>query len=83
MHFLLLCTGDIETNPGPNTGNQALLDVESLPDGHSKQMCIIFSLLKDLQVRSIHSSKCHAELAADVNTIKTSQINIDTKVKSI
>ncbi|CAN7943411.1 unnamed protein product, partial [Ixodes hexagonus] len=80
---LLLCCGDVETNPGPTTRSEALLDVECLPDEPSEQMTVLFNLLKDLQARSIQSAKCQTDLAADVKAIKAGQKSIETKIGCI
>lgn len=62
MASLLLCSGDIEENPGPTTRSEALLEVESLPHNPAKLMKIVFQLLKDIHLRSSQSSKCQTEL---------------------
>lgn len=81
--LLLLRSGDVETNPGPNTRSESLLDIESLPSDPSEQMNVLFKLLKDLHTRSLQNSKTQAELAADVKSIKNGQKNIETKITGL
>lgn len=83
MWFLLLCAGDIETNPGPETRSNSSLAPEYLPTDPSKQMQTVFRVLKDIQVCSLESSKIKADLAADVKEIKMSQKKIEDRIASI
>lgn len=90
MALLLLCCGDVETNPGPPKTRSAAsvdaensLDVETLPDEPSEQMEVIFQLLKDLQSRSVQSSERQAEIFADVKTIQTGIGQIENKIGCI
>lgn len=83
MLFLLLRAGDIESNPGPNTRSTSSLLPESLPADPSEQMQAVFNILKDIQVRSVESSKIQADLATDLKEIKTSQKKIEEKIGSI
>lgn len=83
MLFLLLQSGDVETNPGPNTRSENVLDIDSLPENPAEQMKAMFKLLKDIHSRSLQSSKVQTELAADVKAIKNGQKNIETKITGI
>ncbi|XP_075740643.1 uncharacterized protein LOC119162968 isoform X1 [Rhipicephalus microplus] len=75
MIFSLLRSGDVETNPGPNTRSENLLDIDSLPENPAEHMKGMFKLLKDIHSRSLQSSKVQTELAADVKAIKNGQKN--------
>ncbi|XP_037560837.1 uncharacterized protein LOC119439949 [Dermacentor silvarum] len=83
LMFLLLCSGDVETNPGPDTRSASLLSLEDLPDDPAEQMRVLFHLLKDLHTRSVQSAKSQAELSADIKSIKSSQKSIETKIGNI
>ncbi|XP_049526033.1 uncharacterized protein LOC125946588 [Dermacentor silvarum] len=83
MLFLLLRSGDVEANPGPDRRTKALLDMDSLPDDPSEKMTAIFTLIKDLHTRSTHSAKVQSELATDVKDIRTSQKKIEAQITSI
>lgn len=83
MMLLLLCSGDVEMNPGPVTRSEVLLELDSLPDEPSEQMAVLFHLLKDLQARSVQSARSQAELVADLKSIKAGQKNIETKIGCI
>ncbi|XP_072143641.1 uncharacterized protein [Dermacentor andersoni] len=83
MALLLLCSGDVETNPGPTTRTEALLELQNLPSNPSEQTEVLFRLLKDLQARSVQSAKGQAELVNDVKAIKVGQKNIETKMECI
>ncbi|XP_050037935.3 uncharacterized protein [Dermacentor andersoni] len=83
MAILLLCAGDIESNPGPNTRTVALSELDDLPDDSADQMKIMFKLLKDVHSRSLQSSKCPTELVSDVKAIKNGQKNIQTELAGI
>lgn len=83
MLFLLLRAGDIGSNPGPNTRSSSSLVPESLPADPSDQMQAVFHILKDVQVRSVESSKIQADLATDLKEIKTSKKKIEDKIGSI
>ncbi|XP_050036944.1 uncharacterized protein [Dermacentor andersoni] len=80
MVLLLLRSGDIESNPGPTTRSEVLLDVDSLPDDPSDQMKVMFQLLKEVHSRMLQTSKGQAEITADIKTIKNSQKNIESKL---
>ncbi|XP_050038876.1 uncharacterized protein [Dermacentor andersoni] len=81
--FLLLRSGDVETNPGPDTRSASLLSLEDLPDDLAEQMRVLFHLLKDLHTRSVQSARSQAELSADIKAIKSSQKSIETKIGNI
>lgn len=83
MAFLLLCSGDIESNPGPNTRSESLFDIESLPEDPSEQMNLIFKLIKDVHTRSLLTSKFQTEITADVKAIKSGQKSLESKVSGI
>lgn len=51
--LLLLCCGAVESNPGPTTRSEALLDIESLPDNPTEQMGVLFRLQGDVRARSL------------------------------
>ncbi|XP_077553579.1 uncharacterized protein LOC144168480 [Haemaphysalis longicornis] len=83
MALLLLCSGDVELNPGPTTRSAAALEIETLPEEPSEQMNVIFQLLKDLQSRSVQSAESQTKLAADIKSIKAGQEQIETKLGHI
>ncbi|KAH8039805.1 hypothetical protein HPB51_008913 [Rhipicephalus microplus] len=84
MILILLCSGDVETNPGRrNTRSQALIDLEDLPDDPTQHTDILFRLLKEVHAQQMESAKNHAELIADIKFIKTGQKSIETKVGAI
>lgn len=84
MILILLCSGDVETNPGPrNTRSQAFIDLEDLPDYPTQHTDILFRLLKEVHAQQMESAKNHAELIADIKVIKTGQKSIETKVGAI
>ncbi|XP_077532470.1 uncharacterized protein LOC144144846 [Haemaphysalis longicornis] len=84
MMLLLIRSGDVELNPGPyNTRSVAPLDVESLPTDPSEQMTAIFTILKDLQARSVQSASSQSDLAADIKAIKAGQKNIEDNFREV
>ncbi|XP_037521518.1 uncharacterized protein LOC119398772 [Rhipicephalus sanguineus] len=83
MVFLLLLSGDIEANPGPDRRTKALLDMDSLPDDPSEKMTVIFNLIKDLHAQSTQSAKVQNTLATDVKEIRTSQKKIEAQIATI
>lgn len=84
MTLILLCSGDVETNPGPRgTRSQALLDLERLPDDPSEHTDILFRLLKDVHSKLTETTKNHAELVSDIKAIKSGQKSIETKIGAI
>uniref|UniRef100_A0A6M2D8T2 Putative tick transposon ovary overexpressed n=1 Tax=Rhipicephalus microplus TaxID=6941 RepID=A0A6M2D8T2_RHIMP len=83
MALLLLCCGDIESNLGPTTRSEALLDIKSLLDNPIEQMGVLFRLLRDVHAGSLQSSKFQAEVVADIKSIKTGQKTIETNVLNI
>ncbi|XP_077520560.1 uncharacterized protein LOC144130931 [Amblyomma americanum] len=83
MLFLLLHSGDVETNPGPNTRSESALENLSFLSEPSEQMAAIFNLLKDVHACSVQSAKNQAKLAADIKAIKASQKSIENKIGRI
>ncbi|XP_065296698.1 uncharacterized protein [Dermacentor albipictus] len=83
MGVLLLCSGDIESNPGPPTRSQSLAELQSLPDEPGEQMKVIFHILKDLQARSVQAAKSQSDMVTDIKAIKASQKNIEIKIGAI
>lgn len=84
MPFLLLCSGDVESDPlSPIKCLDTLGDTASLPSDPAKQMKVIFQMLKDVHTRSLKSSRVQTELVADVKTIKPGHKSIESKITAI
>lgn len=83
MALLLLCCGDIESNPGPTTRSEAILDIESMPDNPTEQMGVLFRLYRYIHARSLQSSKFQAEVVADIKSNKTGQNTSETNVSNV
>lgn len=98
MGFLLLRSGDVETNPGPlKTHGAAVSEAAAQSEvfttdntaeasanaGNSSKYHEIIRLLKDLQARSLDQSARHEELAQSVGDIKTGQNDIRLKLEDI
>lgn len=73
MPSLLLCSGDVETNPSPKTRSADLLALDILPNDPTEQMNVVFHLLKELQSRSIQAAKSQADLEAGLKTLQAGQ----------
>lgn len=81
--LLLPFSRDVETNPGPNTRSESMLNIDSLPADPSEPMNVLFKLLKDLHTRSLEGYKAQSELASDVKAIKNGQKVIETKINGL
>lgn len=69
MVFLLLCSGDIETNPGPTLRSR---NTQTEPDNSGQ----VLELLQAIDART-------TELSNDIKAIKSSQIAMETKLVDI
>ncbi|XP_077485356.1 uncharacterized protein LOC144095528 [Amblyomma americanum] len=78
--YLLLCCGDVESNPGPNTRTAS---ASTDPERDSQQMNEIMKLLKGIDKKTSELTTGQTKLSADVNTIKSSQAVLETKLLDV
>lgn len=74
--FLLLCCGDIESNPGPKT-------LRSGADTESEQLNAMFMMIKGINDRTAELVQTQADMSSDIRSIKSSQVAMESKVSDI
>lgn len=81
MSLLLLCSGDVEANPGPPSLRSASSDVDN--EQTTAQNTAILEMLKSINERTIDLAASQGELSSDVKAIKNNQEAIKTSLSDI